>query len=38
MMQVGCLYAAKGDPVRMRAVVFMAIAERESASQFRAGR
>lgn len=31
------LYAAKGDPVRMRAVVFVAIAERESAAQFRAG-
>jgi hypothetical protein len=32
------LYAAKDDPVRMRAVVFVAIAERESASQFRVGR
>lgn len=32
------LYAAKGDPIRMRAVVFVAIAERESAAQFRVGR
>lgn len=34
----GQLYAAKGDPVRMRAVIFVAIAERESASQMRPGR